>query len=67
MTFSWNDRKILINMITCMEMSVFLKQKFILFLFIKFDFFRMINNLISHPMKQIWINLELYYKIYEFF
>ena len=26
----------------------------------------MIDNLISDPMKQIWINLELYFKIYEF-
>ena len=27
--------------------------------------FRMIDNLISDPMKQIWINLELYFKRYE--
>ena len=26
----------------------------------------MIDNLISDPMKQIWINLELYFEIYEF-
>ena len=26
----------------------------------------MIDNLISNPMKQIWINLELYFKRYEF-
>ena len=26
----------------------------------------MIDNLISDPMKQIWINLELYFDIYEF-
>ena len=26
----------------------------------------MIDNLISDPMKQIWINLELYFERYEF-
>ena len=26
----------------------------------------MIDNSISNPMKQIWINLELYFEIYEF-
>ena len=26
----------------------------------------MIDNLISDPMKHIWINLELYFKRYEF-
>ena len=26
----------------------------------------MIDNLISDWMKQIWINLELYFEIYEF-
>ena len=26
----------------------------------------MIDNLISDPMKEIWINLKLYFKIYEF-
>ena len=26
----------------------------------------MIDDLISDPMKQIWINLELYFKRYEF-
>ena len=26
----------------------------------------MVDNLISDPMKQIWINLELYFKRYEF-
>ena len=26
----------------------------------------MIDNLISYPMKQIWINLELYFESYEF-
>ena len=26
----------------------------------------MIDNLISHPMKQIWFNLELYFESYEF-
>ena len=26
----------------------------------------MIDNLISDPMKQIWINSELYFKRYEF-
>ena len=26
----------------------------------------MIDNLISDQMKEIWINLELYFKIYEF-
>ena len=26
----------------------------------------MIDNLISDQMKQIWINLELYFEIYEF-
>ena len=46
-------------------MSVLLKSKFILLLFIKFKF-RVIDNLISDPMKQIWINLELYFKRYEF-
>ena len=35
-------------------------------LFIEFDFFRMIDNLISDLMKLIWINLELYFKSYEF-
>ena len=46
-------------------MSVFFKYKFILILFIKFDS-RMIDNLISDPMKQIWINLELYFERYQF-
>ena len=46
-------------------MSVFLKYKFILLLFIKW-LLRMIDNLISGPMKQIWINLELSFKRYEF-
>ena len=27
----------------------------------------MIDNLISDQMKQIWINLELYFESYEFF
>ena len=27
----------------------------------------MIDNLISDPMKQIWINLDLYFKRYEFY
>ena len=27
----------------------------------------MINNLISDPKKEIWINSELYFKSYEFF
>ena len=27
----------------------------------------MIYNLISDPKKQIWINLELYFKRYEFY
>ena len=26
----------------------------------------MVDNLISDPMKKIWINLELYFKRYEF-
>ena len=26
----------------------------------------MIDDLISDPMKQIWINLELYFEIYQF-
>ena len=26
----------------------------------------MIDNLISEPMKKIWINLELYFESYEF-
>ena len=26
----------------------------------------MLDNLISDPMKQIWIKLELYFEIYEF-
>ena len=26
----------------------------------------MIDNLISNLMKQIWVNLELYFKIYKF-
>ena len=26
----------------------------------------MIDNLISDPMKQIWINLELHFESYEF-
>ena len=26
----------------------------------------MIDNLISNPMKQTWINLELYFESYEF-
>ena len=47
-------------------MSIFFKYKFILFLFIEFDFFRMIDNLISDQMKQIWINLELYFESYEY-
>ena len=29
--------------------------------------FLMIDNLIFDPMKQIWINLELYFKRYEFY
>ena len=28
--------------------------------------FRMIDNLISDQMKEIWINLELYFESYEF-
>ena len=28
--------------------------------------FRMIDNFIYDPMKQIWINLELYFESYEF-
>ena len=28
--------------------------------------FKMIDNLISDPTKQIWINLELCFKSYEF-
>ena len=27
----------------------------------------MIDNLISYQMKQIWINLELYFECYEFY
>ena len=27
----------------------------------------MIDNLISNQMKEIWINLELYFESYEFF
>ena len=27
----------------------------------------MIDNLISDPMKKIWINLELYFESYEFY
>ena len=26
----------------------------------------MIDNLISDPIKQVWISLEVYFKIYEF-
>ena len=46
-------------------MGVFLKWKFSLLLFIKFEF-KNIDNLISDPMKKFWINLELYFKTYEF-
>ena len=28
--------------------------------------FKIIDNLISNPMKQIWINVELYFESYEF-
>ena len=34
--------------------------------FIKFNFFRIIDNLIFDPMNQILINLELYFKIYNY-
>ena len=45
-------------------MSVFFKSKLILLLFIKFDFFEMIDYLISNP-NFFGIKLELYFQIYE--
>ena len=44
----------------------FLKWELKLSLFINFYFFRIIDNWISDQMKEIWINLELYIKSYEF-
>ena len=46
-------------------MSIFLKLKLNLLLFIKFNFLE-IDNLISDQIKQIWIDLELYFESYEF-
>ena len=46
-------------------MSVFLNRNLISFYLLNLTF-RMIDNLIFNPMKQIWINLELYFESYEY-
>ena len=65
-------RKNIFYLHSCIFLFLFSKRNDCIFevkiypLVIKYFEFLMIDNLISDPTKQIWINLEFYFESYEF-